>query len=88
MLDVFRFAWFAARTFFGVIALVLAAYVALDLFVSVLKGGDVQQGNRPMTTARTARPTAPSCVRRVDHDFPADSATPICQISARVQRDP
>jgi hypothetical protein len=28
MLDVFRFAWFAVRTFFGVIALVLTLYAA------------------------------------------------------------
>jgi hypothetical protein len=35
MLDVFRFAWFAARTFFGVIALVLALYGALWVFVKV-----------------------------------------------------
>ena len=36
MLDVFRFAWFAVRTFLGVIALVLALYAALWLFVKVL----------------------------------------------------
>jgi len=35
MLDVFRFAWFAVRTFFGVIALVLALYAALWGFVKV-----------------------------------------------------
>jgi len=36
MFDVFRFAWFAVRTFLGVIALVLVLYVALWLFVKVL----------------------------------------------------
>ena len=36
MLDVFRLAWFAVRTFFGVIALVLALYAALWLFVKIL----------------------------------------------------
>jgi hypothetical protein len=36
MLDVFRFAWFAVRTFFGVIALVLTLYAALWAFVKVL----------------------------------------------------
>jgi len=34
--DVFRFAWFAMRTFFGVIALVLTLYAALWLFVQIL----------------------------------------------------
>lgn len=36
MLDVFRFAWFAVRTFFGVVALVLSLYAALWLFVKIL----------------------------------------------------
>ena len=36
MLDVFRFAWFAVRTFLGVIALVLTLYVALWAFVKLL----------------------------------------------------
>jgi hypothetical protein len=36
MLDVFRFARFAVRTFFGVIALVLTLYAALWLFVQIL----------------------------------------------------
>ena len=35
MLDVFRFAWFAVRTFFGVILLTLCAYVALWAFVKL-----------------------------------------------------
>jgi hypothetical protein len=35
VLDVFRFAWFAIRTFLGLIALVLALYGALWLFVKV-----------------------------------------------------
>ena len=35
MLDVFRFALFAVRTFFGVIALVLALYAGTWLFVKV-----------------------------------------------------
>jgi len=36
MLDVFRFAWFAVRTFLGVIALVVTLYGALWLFVKIL----------------------------------------------------
>jgi hypothetical protein len=76
MLDVFRFAWFAVRTFFGVIALILAAYMALYLFVKVLERGNVQQGHRPTTVSRTAKSTAPSCVRRMDRAFQADAATP------------
>ena len=36
MFDVFRLAWFAVRTFFGVILLTLCAYVALWAFVKVL----------------------------------------------------
>ena len=45
MLDVFRFAWFAVRTFFGVIALVLTLYLALWLFVKVLSAapGNIDQ---------------------------------------------
>jgi hypothetical protein len=35
MFDVFRFAWFAVRTFFGLIGLALALYGALWLFVRV-----------------------------------------------------
>lgn len=35
MLEVFRFAWFAVRTFFGVIALVLALEAALWAFVKI-----------------------------------------------------
>jgi hypothetical protein len=35
MLDVFRFAWFAVRTFFGVIGFVLTLYAALWLFVKI-----------------------------------------------------
>jgi hypothetical protein len=35
MRDVFRFAWFAFRTFFGVILLTLCAYVALWALVKV-----------------------------------------------------
>ena len=34
-LGVFRFAWFALRTFFGVLALILAAYGAMWLFVRI-----------------------------------------------------
>jgi hypothetical protein len=33
--DVFRFAWFAVRTFFGLILLLVALYGALWLFVEV-----------------------------------------------------
>jgi len=39
MFDVFRFAWFAVRTAFGLIALVLGAYAALWLFVKILSMG-------------------------------------------------
>ena len=35
MLEVFRFALFAVRTFFGVILLILALYAALWVFVKV-----------------------------------------------------
>ena len=35
MFEVFRFALFAVRTFFGVIALILALYAGLWLFVKV-----------------------------------------------------
>jgi len=35
MFDVFRFAWFAVRTFFGVCALILVAHTALWLFVKI-----------------------------------------------------
>jgi len=34
-LGVFRFAWFAVRTLFGVIALILAGHVALSILVTV-----------------------------------------------------
>ncbi len=36
MLDVFRFAWFAVRTFLGVIAVVVTLYAALWLLVKIL----------------------------------------------------
>jgi hypothetical protein len=36
MFDVFRFAWFAVRTFIGVILLVITLYAALWLFVKIL----------------------------------------------------
>ena len=36
MFDVFRFAWFAVRTFLGLSLLVAALYVALWLFVKIL----------------------------------------------------
>ena len=35
MWDVFRFAWFAVRTFLGVCGLILAIYAALWMFVKV-----------------------------------------------------
>lgn len=35
MFEVFRFAWFAVRTFFGVILLILALYAAMWVFVKV-----------------------------------------------------
>lgn len=37
MFDVFRFAWFAVRTFLGFVLLVVAAYGALWLFVKILQ---------------------------------------------------
>lgn len=39
MFDVFRFAWFAVRAALGLIALILAAYAALWLFVKILSMG-------------------------------------------------
>jgi hypothetical protein len=45
--EVFRFALFAVRTFFGVIALVLTLYAALWLFVKILSaapGNDEPRG--------------------------------------------
>ena len=46
MLDVFRLAWFAVRTFFGVVVLVLSLYAALWLFVKILSAapGNVDPG--------------------------------------------
>jgi hypothetical protein len=41
--DVFRFALFAARTFFGVIALIFALYAALWVFVKI---DSMEQRNR------------------------------------------
>jgi hypothetical protein len=35
MLDVFRFAWFAVRTFVGVGALLLAIYAAMWVFIKI-----------------------------------------------------
>jgi hypothetical protein len=37
MFDVFRFAWFAVRTFLGLIVLAVALYAALWLFVKLLQ---------------------------------------------------
>lgn len=37
MFDVFRFAWFAVRTFLGFVLLVVAAYAALWVFVKILQ---------------------------------------------------
>jgi len=39
MLDVFRFAWFAVRTFAGLVLLVLTLHAALWLFVKILSAG-------------------------------------------------
>jgi len=88
MLDVFRFAWFAVRTFFGGIALVLAAYVALFLFVKVLERVDVQQGLRPTTVSRAGKSPASSCVTRVDHAFQPQAATSACGTADRLLLDP
>jgi hypothetical protein len=35
--DVFRFAWFAVRTFIGFVLLVVTLYAALRLFVKILQ---------------------------------------------------
>jgi len=60
MLDVFRLAWFAVRTFFGAIALVLAMYAALWVFVRVLSaapGAADPNGAPPRTMSFEARDT-------------------------------
>jgi len=60
MFDVFRFAWFAVRTFIGVILLVVTLYAALWLFVKILSAapgnGDPGAGLRRMNSynAQTA----------------------------------
>jgi len=87
MLDVFRFAWFAVRTFLGVIALILAGYVALYLFVKVLERRDVQQRHRSTTVSRAANVTAASCVRRFNDAFQVDEAKPRCETSDRFRPD-
>ena len=51
MLDVFRFAWFAVRTFLGVIALVLTLYAAMWAFVDSI-GGTRQRGPGRRAAAR------------------------------------
>ena len=71
MLHVFRFAWFAVRTFFGVIALVLGLYAALWLFVRVLSAapgnpgpaaalGRVRSYNAPATGREQTTVAAPN----------------------------
>jgi hypothetical protein len=50
--EVFRFALFAVRTFFGVILLILALYAALWVFVKVHCGGDGQRGSGRRLAAR------------------------------------
>ncbi len=53
MFDVFRFAWFAVRTFIGLIALVITLYGALWLFVKV---DSAQRGNSdPDATLRRVK---------------------------------
>lgn len=68
MFDVFRFAWFAVRTFFGVIALVLALYAALWVFVKILSAAP---GNDAAGAAiRRANSDSGQAVRR-------DGAAPV-----------
>jgi hypothetical protein len=66
MLDVFRFAWFAVRTFAGFVALVPVLYAVLWLFVKILSaapGTDdhgaalrrVKSYNMPADRRRTLR---------------------------------
>ena len=62
MLDVFRFAWFAIRTFLGLIALVLALYGALWLFVKVdsdLRGDADPDAALRRVNLHNAQPPAP-----------------------------
>jgi hypothetical protein len=77
MFDVFRFAWFAVRTFFGVLALILFAYGALWLFVKIhsmgpgnadpdaalrrVKSYDAQQTGRDRTAPAVAPTGAGAC---------------------------
>jgi len=51
MLDVFRFAWFAVRTFFGVIALALALEGAMWALVKV-QSMAAGNSNLPTTSQR------------------------------------
>lgn len=57
MLDVFRFAWFAVRTFFGVVALVLSLYAALWLFVKILSAAPGNGDAPQMGGLRTNSPS-------------------------------
>ena len=50
MFDVFRFAWFAVRTFLGLIGVVLTLYGALWLFVKL--DSTLQRGSRRRVAAR------------------------------------
>ncbi len=67
MFEVFRFALFALRTFYGVIALVLTLYAALWLFVRILSAapgndeprralGRVESYNSPAAARDLAAP--------------------------------
>jgi len=80
--EVFRFAWFAVRTAFGTIALILAGYVALWLFVEILSmdpgSTDPDAALRRVMLYNAPRATqgrkAPSVARAGTNDCNADSA--------------
>jgi hypothetical protein len=72
--EVFRFALFAVRTFFGVIALVLTLYAAMWLFVKILTaapGNDEPRGAlgrvEPYNSRSAARDRAPPA-REMEQD--------------------
>jgi hypothetical protein len=67
MLDVFRFAWLAVRTFLGVVALVVALETALWVFVKIhaaaMAGVDPEAALRRVNSynAQVRRETARGC---------------------------
>jgi hypothetical protein len=52
MLDVFRFAWFAVRTFFGIGLLILAVETSMWMLLKVHSMGNGQPGVRRGAEAR------------------------------------